>query len=272
MRVLTGQIIATTQADAFGERLSYDELARLFSGMPSEFLICDNHNLAKPIGKASNKSLVCLSNGEWAIQVDVCVEDDARTTDRTGFSIAFERVFAVADPTRQPELRLALNPRHFEENALEELQRNLPCDGVNVGLSTLTQRGLVATAVVVVLTFAGKAIAEQVIQSLGSATWEAFRRKLAGLPFRTKSGQTGLIQLHGCFPEAERPYEIVVEIAPRNETEADFLLLRVDGAKKLVDEVVAKSDVRLVCVTNIPGEGTWRIKSFVDRTGITHEL
>ena len=77
MKTIKGQIVASTNIDVHGDKLTKQQLRDLFKQMPREFTLDQHHDLSKPpVSKTYNKRFVEISDGEFAIKVDVDVFDE----------------------------------------------------------------------------------------------------------------------------------------------------------------------------------------------------
>ena len=113
-RTIRGQSIASTHADALGDRITPEILRELFSQLPDESVQTTNHDLSKPpICRGYNKRLERLPDGELALKLDIEVFDEKAFESMGGFSIAFTHL-TVRRGEGEPAIRVLLNPTQFD--------------------------------------------------------------------------------------------------------------------------------------------------------------
>jgi hypothetical protein len=180
MRTVHGQILASTSIDSDGDSIPEEELRSLFNQTPDPCMAWDNHDASKPpICKMYNKRLVRLDNGNLAIMCDLDVIDEEAFSAQGGFSISFSLGRCSKNPDRQPELAIYFNPRVLPKEEVESLV-DLSTDEFQIDTIYLKQKSL-NVPMIIILSFAGGAIASGFLNELGSDIYKTIRAKLKDL-------------------------------------------------------------------------------------------
>jgi len=177
MTILRKQSIASTNLDLHGEQRTTAQLWVLFDGMPAEDVLCNRHNPGDlPVARTFNKQFVQLTDGQYVIQVDIEVYDEAMFQTMGGYSISYTTDHYTVDPSREAELEILFNPREFSPDEFKRLACKTD-DGLQISVVKLHQKGL-AGAAILILKFVGLATAAWFIKKLLDGTLELFKTRL----------------------------------------------------------------------------------------------
>lgn len=198
MRIIEGQIIATTTLDRHGERIPKEGLQILFDKMPDEQYLNQNHDLSKPIvGRLFNKAFVALENDEFAIRVDVEVYDEELFAKFGGISIAFTRRSYTSNPTREPEIELLFNPAIIDAEDILPISR-LSNRSIQINSTELHQKS-VDTIGIIVIAFISSSIAAGFFKEVGADIYKAFKSKLVDLGEKYRTSGRAELKFHFRF-------------------------------------------------------------------------
>jgi hypothetical protein len=189
-RTIIGQVIVGTGIDRHGERLSREELTRLFESWPEDLPAGVNHDLAQPpVCRSFNKRLEEQANGELALKVDVEVLDEARFAEFGGFSISFSRQ-RVRIGFGDPACEVSVNPRQFDfEGLVTAVRRSIGSDMCVDVVERIEKADVLVTAIVSIAVFVGLQTFSGFFNAIGAHVFELIRKR------RRKDGPNSPIQV-----------------------------------------------------------------------------
>ncbi len=191
MKIIEGQIVATTNVDAYGTRIPPEALRALFGELPDQFLIRDSHDLVRaPAGVGKNKRLVDLPGGEIGIAVDIEVHNEQALVGKLGVSIAAVQTELSLRADCDPDLRIHYDPRDFEDRDLAPLV-HLTDDEFQVNAARTIRRGLEDLPLTLVLKFGVATYATGFLARAGARHYDALHDKLAELASRKRKVDPG---------------------------------------------------------------------------------
>ncbi|GJM43851.1 MAG: hypothetical protein DHS20C21_06930 [Gemmatimonadota bacterium] len=184
--MLSGYLMATTQVDSYGVRISPDELRTIFHKTPDPLLIRDSHDMSRPpAGVGRKKRLVDLPNGELGIEMDVEVLNEEVLVGKGGPSISVVLSGLSLRPEREPELVVLYNPIYFLDREIAPLVR-LTTDEFQINAGRNLQRGLEDLPFSLVLKFAAASYAARFLGEMGAGHYRALRAHLRSIAADTR--------------------------------------------------------------------------------------
>ena len=217
MKVIKEQIIAGTQRDAHGDKITKEQLQKLFDQMAKEMLLHPNHDLSKPpIGKAYNKRFVEVPGEEFVIKVDVDVWDEERMKEMGGFSIGYvERPIALNEP-HKGDVEIWFSPLVFNREDVMPLVET-PNKSIQIHVLEMKQKALEPSAILI-LEFAALAFVSGFFGKGGADVFDALKRKLWELAEKRKTNKESRLVLQLMFPVklAEGPVHVIIELFPED--------------------------------------------------------
>lgn len=266
MKIIKGQIVASTNIDAHGEKRTKEELSRLFEQMPKETLLNKDHNLAlPPIAKMFNKQLVEIENGEFAIKADIEIFDEESAKDLKGFSISFTNKVLTLNPERKPEIEILYNPLDFDKDDVIPIIQ-LSNESFQIDLVEHKQKALEPLTCILILNFIGISIAAGFFGKFGEEIYEVIKKKLLELIKKYKSQKHKDILFHVKFP-AElngRLFELIVEVSEKDFDIIDQQNIRVEQAIMQIEDIVGTKQIQKVALRIQEIEPYWKIIYIVD--------
>jgi hypothetical protein len=177
-RTIIGQTIAGTGVDRHGDRLSREELRRLFANWPEDLPAGVNHDLSQPpVCRSFNKRLEEQPNGELALKVDVEVFDENRFAQFGGFSISFSRQRVRVGPG-DPVCEVSANPRQLDFEDLVSAVRDSIADDMCIDVVERIERAdVLVTAIVSIAVFVGLQTFAGFFNAAGAQMFELLRKR-----------------------------------------------------------------------------------------------
>jgi hypothetical protein len=177
-RTIIGQVIAGTGIDRHGERLSREELTRLFESWPEDLPAGVNHDLSQlPVCLSFNKRLEEQPSGELDLKVDVEVLDEARFAEFGGFSISFIRQ-RVRIGLGDPACEVSINPRQLDfEDLVSEVRRTSGSDICIDVVERVEKADVLLTAIVSIAVFVGLQTFSGFFNAIGAHVFELIRKR-----------------------------------------------------------------------------------------------
>ncbi len=180
-RIIRGQVIASTELDSHGERLSRDAIETLFRQLPEISLSFRNHDTSVgPVCRGFNKRLQELPTGELAIVLDLEVLNEGAFETAGGFSIAFtnQTIRFGSDPA----VKVLINPRQLPfEQVADEIGRLLP-QGESIDVTERIEKAGVLEAAIIVVAFVAGGVAKGLFSRVGSELFDYLKKRRVGSP------------------------------------------------------------------------------------------
>lgn len=265
---IKAQVLATTELDSHGEKLTKDQLHGLFLSQPSEMVIYHQHDFGRPpVALANNLSFVQLPSGEYAITADVVVHDEDAFAQCGGFSMAWLADEYSIRPESEPALKIYFNPRiFFVDEAIELISASTNDDIFNA--RELKQKALDSAAILILKFIAASAIAGFFGKS-GADAYDKLRAKIAALAsHRRERGET--VVLHMIVPPELNSLqaEVVLEI-PADLTEHVRLgSLSYESAMAVASKVPYANSARKIVVRTHGNPPQWTLSHYVRSDGM----
>jgi hypothetical protein len=256
-RIIEGQIIASTNVDKRGDRITPNELRGLLMQMPDErFLSLDHDPRVPPVARAFNTRVEQLENGEFAIKSDIEVFDEDVYATLRGFSISFTQ----RDPDVQGDHDLDtaiinFNPGQLSRASLEEIVRTDPLAG-RVALSERSDRSLVAAVVLI-----WAVVSHGFWDEAGKDLYRLCRRLVAGATSKQGPTEAGVM-----ITRTDQRPEIVIAL-PLEDNGPDPVFSCDDLVERAKRLAPGSEIVKIVASVDDSGEG--KIDFVVDRHGVS---
>lgn len=270
MRIIRGQIIATTSTDLHGDNLSKDELQQLFEQMTDPMIMNQEHDFTKPpICKSYNKQLYQLESGEWAIKCDVDIFDEEAFDRYGGFSISFTTCRYTIDPNNEPSIEIRFNPRIFNR---DEILKIMDFSGIpiQIDILELKQKGLEIPAIIF-LSFATGAIASGFFNKLGGDIYDVLKRqiiKVLDLCKKEKNTEPTLnVSLN--IDYQGHPLKVIILVKMADITVLENNRDLVNSIKNYITKVIGECPLRVIALEVCTGEQQWLHKYYIDTDGNT---
>jgi hypothetical protein len=272
MRTIRGQILASTNLDLHGEKLTEDQLRKLFEQTPLESILNKDHDMSKSaVGRMYNKQFVKLDSGEFAIAVDIDILDEAAYATGGGFSISYIRNHYSINPNRKAEIEILFNPRIFK---LEEFKPliNLSTDELQIDAAELVQKGL-ETITLLILGFIGVQVASGFFKQLGSDAYKNLKSWLKNFVAKKKEfGQEVVFQVQFTTNLNDAPVLIIIQFSAENFPILDTEGVSVEEAISNLSSLIENKQIQRATFDIIESPPFWRITSFTDSRGFTTRL
>lgn len=268
MKLLRDQILATTNTDLHGDRIPPERLREIFEQLPDPWLLANQHDLAlPPMARAIGKRFVQLPDGEWSIQADVEVFDEAAFAGKTGYSIAYLRNVLSVNPDRPGDVEIIFNPRVFPEREIGELV-SLSTQAVQVDARELIQKGLEAT-IILVLKFGSAAFATGLLAKAGADSWDALRAGLKSLAAKrsTDTGEEVVTHLQFAVDGPANEVEVLIEVRVSDYPLLEDDLPLVESALEQVQHFAAEAEIRKVALRFSRDPSRWEVCYFERHDG-----
>jgi hypothetical protein len=192
MRQLKDQLIATTADPKVGASITKNDLETIFKQLPDPNVKYQSHDRSlPPVGVTRNKRFKEVTPGVWGIVVDIDIEDDVDLEQFKGHSISFLDKYFGPDANGAPDVVIQLDAQYFTDDDMRSVV-GVTEDGVRVGSERRRQFGLLETATIVAVTFAGAQFAGGFFKEVGSDLYKYLKQKLSALILTTEAKGTKL--------------------------------------------------------------------------------
>jgi len=268
MKLLRNQVLATTNTDFHGDRIPPERLREIFEQLPDPWLLANGHDLSlPPMARAVGKRFVQLDDGEWSIQADVEVFDEAAFAGKRGYSIAYLRNTLSVNPDRRGDVEIIFNPGVFPESDIGDLV-SLSTPDIQIDARELIQKGLEAT-VVLLLQFGAAAFVTGFLAKAGSDTWDALRERLKvqAAARMAASGEAVVTHLQFVVDGPNSQVEVLVEVPVSDYPLLEDDLPLVESALLQVQTFAAESEIRMVALRFSRDPSRWELCYFVRQDG-----
>ena len=189
---LKDQIVATTNTDLQGEKLSREELYRCFMQIPNNWHLHQEHDpSAPPVAKATNKNFVELSSGEYAITLDIEIFDEKNLKKYKGFSIGYTKNGYVEHIDTTAEIIISLNPRVFNSEDFQALTQLT--ESHKIAFLELHEKSKEVELAKIIIKFVSGAVAAGFFGQLGADKYTELKNKLKSL--KSNRAKETIIQL-----------------------------------------------------------------------------
>ena len=269
MPLLLRQPIVSTALDAHGERLSKEELRSLFDALPWELVVNDNHDMSLPsTAVARNLEFVALDSGEWAIVADITVDDEELLAKRGGFSMAWLAAAYTVFPNRDPDIQVLFNPRVFKTAFALSLATTSD-ENVNIVACELKQKGLIATAILVVQFLGGAALAG-FIGKVGSDVYDKLLLRLRNAANGLHEPQDTEVVIHFLVPRHLNPYDadILVELPAKQLEHLRVGALSFQDAVESASLVPYTEQAKKIVIKAVGDPPKWQLASYEKASGL----
>lgn len=269
MPLLLRQPIVSTALDAHGERVSKEELRGLFDALPPELIVNDNHDMSLPsTAVAKNLDFCLLETGEWAIVADITVNDEELLAKRGGFSMAWLAAEYTTFPNREPDIQVLFNPRVFK-TAFALSLASTSDERVNVVARELKQKGLVATAILLVQFLGGAALAG-FIGKVGSDVYDKLLLQLKGAANELHKPEDTEVVIHFLVPRHLNPYDadILVELPAKQLEHLRVGSLSFQDAVESATLVPRTYQAKKIVIKAVGDPPKWQLASYEKSSGL----
>jgi len=265
MRTILGQIFASTHLDSHGDQLLPEELRSIFESTPDPWLMCVQHDPAKPaIAKSYNKQFVEMEDGEWAIVSDIDVYDEEEFGKYGGVSIAFHTSTFTMNPDRAPEVTVTMNPRVLPIGDYEAIARSAP-ENVQINVRDLHQKGLDSPAILF-LAFAAGGVFSGFCNAIGEEIFKVLKQKIKDDSARLKAENDADLRCNMTF-EIMRGLQAVEVVASIRAADLDVLADRVvdsDKVMECIDRGIGGEAAKKVVIQIVDDDPCLQLEHYVD--------
>ncbi len=268
-RIIRGQVIAGTNLDRLGERISREELFNLFQQLSATTPAGVDHDLSQvPVTRLLNKRLEERENGELTIVVDLEVLDEDAFSRMGGFSISFTRETVRFGSGDRPDLAVLVNPAQIDFRSVVESVRSIARPGVTVDATELVQKAEIITiAVITVIVWAASATGAGFFSAAGEALFE----KLRSLTRRDDPEKPVSIQLHVVVATPSHDTVTIVLTIPASVSERVVAHLDVIELSRIVEAISPESRVARV-LGSVSDNGEVRLERALSLAGNVIDL
>lgn len=263
--------MATTYLDRHGEKRTLAELKRLFSQMPNEQEINQDHDRSKPtVGRMFNIRLAELQDGEHAIVADIEVYDEEAFADGGGYSIGYASSRYTINPAELGDVGVIFNPRHFSREEMETLahlsDKNFQVDVVEVKEKTAEE------AFKLLLDFLTETAAAYFLAKAGEGAWKKLKSKLVEIVNRKRcEGNDVTVNLRFHVEIGGRDVKVIVKVPDLQKDSFEKDEINLETVKGYIQQRVGGQAKRVV-LTPLSESPHWQILHFVNSDGRTIEL
>lgn len=265
---ITNQILASTNLDSHGEKLTREQLYALYESQPDELVINHEHDFGRPpIAVARNISFQELSSGEFAITADIEVHDEETFRTSGGFSIAWLADGYTLYPEASPELEFYFNPRAISlDDAFELMAVSTPDTVFNV--RELKQKGLVTATILIVKFITASALAG-FFGKFGSDTYDKLKEKLLGQARRKEEGNDALV-LHLIVPAELNPLkaEVILEVPAIYSEHVRLGSLSFESAVTIAQKLPYAEGIQKVVIKTTGNPPQWILSHYIKSNGM----
>lgn len=271
MKTIHGQVLASTGRDCHGQEIPENDLRDLFEQIPDPWLICDNHDPAKPpVSRAYNKRLDRLNDGTLVIRSDIDVFDESGFEKYGGASIAFTTNRLTMNPERKPDIEIVFNPLLFCREEIWELVRKSN-DRLQIDAKELVQKAWDLPAIIF-LTFACVECASGFFKCAGADLYAFIKQKLITFGRQIEQERDGDLRCNITFSIEHQGHGVEVLVSVRS-ADLDILEQRGVAVEHIVAHIrqaTADRSVTKVVVQARGEEPLLYIDYFVDPDGNVH--
>lgn len=256
--------MATTNLDRHGHRFTREDLDHLVAqaGGP-EFIYAEHDTSNPPVGRVFSRRVVPIEDGQFAIEAELEVFDEAYAFPGKGMSVAVmaTRVREPLGGKGTPDVILLVEERTFGSLETYDALTSSLLPDLTVHTREVRRKGLEQVAILVIR-FTAESVAAAFIGQ--GATW-AMKRLRASLLDR-ESAVSSRVAYHLQFRMATGygEVEVLLEVPPGAMRGVQQPTVDLEDAKRFVQRTVGDSDLRLVVLRFSPNAPHWSIKYFID--------
>lgn len=268
MKTIKKQIIASTNSDLHGDKLSKEELHYLYLQIHEHQMVNQSHDLSKkPVGKMYNKQFIQLGNGEYAIAVDIDVYDEEIVSKMGGVSISYTKNTITQNPYKNPDIEILINPLLINIEQLKDIVQ-LSTDEIQIDAVELRQKGLEGFPIVI-LKFVAYSVAAGFFGTIGSGILDKLRSKLKELSTLHKKNKNQDIKYHFEFTanKDSHPFKVLIEMSAEDISLIENKTVSLDSAMEYISKVAGKSKIQKIVMRAKESEPFWETLFFVDSKG-----
>lgn len=265
---IKNQILASTNLDSHGEKLTRDQLYSLYESQPVELVINHEHDFGRPpVAIARNLSFQELSPGEFAIVADIEVHDEDTFRASGGFSMAWLADGYSLYPDVSPELELYFNPRVFQLDDAFELMAASTSDTV-INIRELKQKCLVTTAILIVKFITAAALAG-FFGKVGSDAYDKLIEKLLSQARHKEQSGEALV-LHLIVPAELNPLqaEVILEVPAIYSEHVRLGSLSFESAVAIAKRLPYADGIQKVVIKAVGNPPHWALSHYVKSNGM----
>lgn len=273
MKIIKGQIVASTSIDAHGDKLTKEQLFFLFMQIPQEFILNQQHDLSKPpIGRIYNKRFVEISDREFAIKVDVDVFDEELFEEMRSFSISYTGERLTLNPSSRADIEILFNPLIFSREDMLSLIK-ISDETIQIDAIELKQKAL-EPITVLILKFVLISAAIGFFGKLGSDVYDVLKAKLRQLANRRKVKRKPeiILQLLFTIKLVERSVDVIIELLMEDLDIIKQRDLSIESALEYVTTATGHTEIQRVALRVQRSEPYWSLVYFVDLKGTVMNL
>jgi hypothetical protein len=168
-RIIKGQIIASTELDSHGERLTRDQLEDFLQQFPDPHIINDSHDLSRPpIAIGYNKRIDNISNGIAVLKIDIEVINEDTFQKHGGFSISYSRN-TIRVGVGDPIFNILINPRQFDFESTARGAIPLVRLGTTIDIIERIEKAELLQDAIIIISLLGMYSAAQVVRGFFNA-------------------------------------------------------------------------------------------------------
>jgi hypothetical protein len=266
MRIIEGQIMASTAIDRHGDQITEEQLTDLYHQQPIPWVMYVEHSYSKkPIARAINKSLVRLPTGTLALACDLEVWDEEELKKYGAVSIAIITARFTAIPNEDtPDIMLTFNPKVIDQQDAVSLI-HLTDESVRIDVRTVVQKAL-DVPILVFIGCATVTVFNGFFSEMGKDIYRAVKEKMIawGQKSLEEHGQELKCQFTFHYQDGNANPEIIVTVSSACLEE----LTKVGVTEAVIlEEVRRVSDLRRVKKVSLTLRDmtpTWNIEYVID--------
>lgn len=265
---IKNQILASTNLDSHGEKLTREQLYSLYESQPDELVINHEHDFGRlPVAIARNLSFQELSSGEFAITADIEVHDEEVFRACGGFSMSWLADEYTLYPEASPDIEIYFNPRAIlRDYAFELMGTSTPDTVFNV--RELKQKGLVAATILIVKFITVSALAG-FFGKAGSDAYDKLKEKLLGQA-RKMEERNAALTLHLMVPPELNPLkaEVILEVSAVYSEYVRLGSLSFASAVAIAQKLPYAEGVQKVVIKAAGNPPQWILSHYVKSNGM----
>lgn len=268
MKILKGQIIASTHKDAQGDKIPKFQLLNIFEQMSDVMMLSQYHDLGKPpIGKMYNKRFVETPDGEFAIKVDIEIYDEEVFSKMGGISISVVTECYTINPTGKPAIEILFNPLIFDKEDIIPIVK-LTSDTIQIDAHELKQKGL-ENLPILILKFAAISTVAGFFGKLGADIYDKIKNKIRFIRNKKDAQHKHdlRIQLLIRADLFENPVDIILDLMPEDLEIVMNSDASLESAINYITRTTKTDDIQLIALRFNKNEPYWSIIYFIDLQG-----
>ena len=243
MKKLENQIIASTHLDRTGDQISKEDLELLFTRIPDEYKLNQEHDLSKPlVAKGYNKKFVKLPDGNYAITMDIEVFNEGIFKNGGGFSPSFSKSRISVNEKKKGDIEIKFNSLTFDKEDIKGLvvlsNSDLQIDGLEQVQKALSPVEILIISFIGV----GSAVFNGFFGKAGSDIYDKLKKKLREISKKQKEEKNKKVIFHGEI-NIEINKKIIELIIPFNSKQLDIVDKYGIDLDHIIEDIKNKSEL-----------------------------